>query len=127
MKNLQYQILLIFFLIGITIILGMGFFFTNVLNQSNSIVLSEGNTISTQEINHLTEWQMNQTKILIFISILVFSCIIFIMGIFISKVIIMPINKLIKNAKKIASGENVELIKIDTSKKKRKKIGRAHV
>ena len=97
MKNLQYQILLIFFLIGITIILGMGFFFTNVLNQSNSIVLSEGNTISTQEINHLTEWQMNQTKILIFISILVFSCIIFIMGIFISKVIIMPINKLIKN------------------------------
>ena len=120
MKNLQYQILLIFFLIGITIILGMGFFFTNVLNQSNSIVLSEGNTISTQEINHLTEWQMNQTKILIFISILVFSCIIFIMGIFISKVIIMPINKLIKNAKKIASGENVELIKIDTSKKKRK-------
>lgn len=120
MRNLQNKILLIFFAIGITIILGMGLFFINIVNQSNMIMVQEGANISEQIIQNMDS-QITQTKILILGTILVFSCIVFVMGIFVSKVIVMPINKLIKNAQKIAKGDNLELIKVEKNKKKKRK------
>lgn len=105
MKKLQNKILLIFLVIGIIIIVGMGAFFVQILNQPDL-------SVSTQ---------MHQTKILILGTILVFSCIVFVIGIFISEAIVKPINNMINNAQKIANGENVELIKIKTSKRKKKK------
>lgn len=112
MRNLQNKILLIFFVIGIVIILGMGFFFVNILNQNGILVAEESQILAEQ---------INQTKILILGAILVFSCIVFIMGIFVSKVIVMPINKLIKSAERIAKGDSVELIKVGKNKSKRKR------
>ena len=120
MKNLQNKILLIFFAMGITIILGMGLFFTNIVNQSNVIIAQEGE-ITAQAISQNMDLQITQTKILILGTILVFSCIVFVMGIFVSKVIVMPINRLIKNAQKIAKGDNLELIEIDKKKKKKRR------
>lgn len=121
MKKLQNKILLIFFVIGIIIILGMGFFFVNILNKTN-VLIEKDNIITTQELTQLVNVQNSKTKILILSGILVFSCTTIILSIFISRVIIMPINKLIANAQKIANGENVELIKLNKkSKKKRKK------
>lgn len=105
MKKLQNKILLIFLVIGIIIIVGMGAFFVQILNQPDV-------SISTQ---------IHQTKILILGTILVFSCIVFVIGIFISEAIVKPINNMINNAQKIANGENVELIKVNTSKKKKRK------
>lgn len=105
MKKLQNKILLIFLVIGIIIIVGMGAFFVQILNQPDV-------SISTQ---------IHQTKILILGTILVFSCIVFVIGIFISETIVKPINNMINNAQKIANGENVELIKVNTSKKKKRK------
>ena len=51
MRNLQNKILLIFFAIGITIILGMGLFFINIVNQSNMIMVQEGANISEGGLN----------------------------------------------------------------------------
>ena len=120
MKNLQNKILLIFFAIGIIIILGMGAFFVNIINQSNLLMAQEG-SITTEQLTQNIQTQITQTKILILATILVFSCIVIIMGIFVSKMIVMPINKLIKNAEKIANGNSVELIKIDKNKKRNKR------
>ena len=120
MKKLQNKILLIFLLIGITIIIGMGAFFGHILNQSNTSIGSS-EYITSQELNQIINVQINQTKILILGTILVFSCIVCIIGIFISEVIVKPINKMINNAQKIASGESVELIEIRKSKRKKRR------
>ncbi len=120
MKELQNEILLIFFLIGIIIILGMGAFFGYIINQSN-IFIGSSEHVTSQELHHVINAQINQTKILILGTILVFSCIVFVIGIFISEVVVKPINKMINNAQKIASGESVELVEVNTSKARKRK------
>ena len=102
-KNIQTKIIIIFFIIGITIILGLGFFFINILNQNPQVV----------------ESQISQTKILILSAILVFSCIIILLGIFTIKVIIKPINNVIKNAEKLANGDTFDLVTIKEKDKKK--------
>lgn len=120
MKKLQNKILLMFFAAGIAIILLMGFFYANIIQQTNVIIGAEQN-IATQDMNVVVATQMKETKILILSTILVFSCIVFTIGIFISETVVKPINKMMENAKKIVNGESVELIKVDKSKRKRKK------
>lgn len=120
MKKLQNKILLVFFLIGIIIIIGMGAFFGYIINQTNTFVASS-EYVTSEELNHIINAQINQTKILILGTILVFSCIVCTIGIFISEVIVKPINKMINNAQKIASGESVELIEVNKSKRKKKR------
>ena len=64
---------------------------------------------------------MNQAKILILGTILVFSCIVIVVGIFISEAIVKPLNKMIINAQKLANGESVELIELNPKRKRKKK------
>ena len=108
-----------FFVTGIIIILGMGAFSMNIVSQSSTLA----NTVdgsSFQEIQAMQEVQMKQIKILILSAILVFSCIVSIMGAFVSKVIIMPIKDLANRARKIANGDNTELIRLEDIKKKKR-------
>lgn len=65
--------------------------------------------------------EISQIKILILISILVFSCIMLIMSAFVIKVLVKPVNNLIKNAQKVAEGSSKELITVKNGKKKSKK------
>ena len=111
MKKLQNEILLIIFVVGIIIITGMGLFFINMSNQFNMFV-SSLKDITPQEIDYVINGQIYQTKILILGTILVFSCIVFVIRIFITDNIIKPINKMIDNAQKITNGESVELVEI---------------
>lgn len=120
MKKLQNEILLIIFVVGIIIITGMGIFFISMSNQFNMFV-SSLEDITPQEINHVINGQIYQTKILILGTILVFSCIVFVIKIFITDNIIKPIYKMIDNAQKITNGESVELVEIPTSRRGRKK------
>ena len=120
MKKLQNEILLIIFVVGIIIITGMGVFFISISNQFNMFV-SSLEDITSQEINHVIRGQIYQTKILILGTILVFSCIVFVIRIFITDNIIKPINKMIDNAQKITNGESVELVEIPKSRRGRKK------
>lgn len=122
-KSVQTKIILIFFVIGIIIILGMGLFFINIIEQGRILAITQG-LYNIEDFSNILDLEISQTRILILVSILVFSCIMLMVGIFVIKVVIKPLNNLIKNAEKIANGENVELIKIKNtrrSKKQRKK------
>lgn len=120
MKKLQNKILSIISIVGIIIIIGMGAFFANILKQSNAFV-GAAEYITSQELSDVLNVQIEQTKILILGTILVFSCIVFVVGLFIKQTIFNPIIKAMKNAQKIANGESVELIEIPKNKKRKKK------
>ena len=97
-KNIQLKIVLIFFILGIVIITGLGIFFTNSLEAINA-------GISQPELTDIIVKEVSNIKISLLISLLVFGVISIIVGIFLSKTVVKPINKLIKNAEKITSSE----------------------
>ncbi len=116
-KNIQTKVVMIFFVIGILIILGLGFFFDNIIWDAKvqfADLADKGQAIQ------IFEMQESQTKILILISILVFSCIIILLGVFVYQTVIKPINNLIKNTEKMANGDNYELVTIKNKKKLKK-------
>ncbi len=119
MKGIQNKILLAVLLIGIVIILQIGFFFCGILNQTSELIEGE-ETIEIETLVQLTNMQEAQTKILILCGILVFSCIVIILGIFLTENIVKPMKRLIKDAQKVANGESVGLIEINKRKKRRK-------
>ena len=112
MKSVQAKVILMFFIIGIIIILGIGFF---------SIRIAEQNLGNIENMSEVLNSEISQIKILILISILVFSCIMLIMSAFVIKVLVKPVNNLIKNAQKVAEGSSTELITVKNGKKKSKK------
>lgn len=112
MKSVQAKVILMFFIIGIVIILGIGFF---------SIRIAEQNLGNIENMAKVLNSVISQIKILILISILVFSCIMLIMSAFVIKVLVKPVNNLIKNAQKVAEGSSKELITVKNGKKKSKK------
>lgn len=120
-KNVQTKIIIVFFMIGIIIILGLGFFFNNIIMQGRMQFINN----STEAVQ-IFEMQESQMKILILITILVFSCIMLLVGIFVVQVVVKPINMLIKNAEKIANGDNVDLIKVNRSKRRKKIKNKKH-
>lgn len=120
MKKLQNKILLIFFIIGTIIIIGMGAFFAGIVGETQDFI-GTSEYVTSQDLINITDTQMNQAKILILGTILVFSCIVIVVGIFISETIVKPLNKMIINAQKLANGESVELIELNPKKKRKKK------
>ena len=120
MKKLQNKILLIFFIIGTIIIIGMGAFFAGIVGETQDFI-GTSEYVTSQDLINITDTQMNQAKILILGTILVFSCIVIVVGIFISEAIVKPLNKMIINAQKLANGESVELIELNPKKRRKKK------
>ena len=101
-KNVQFKILLIFFTIGITFIIGLSLY--------NISTLENLKNIQTQvEIQEVVLNQIKNVKAISLISLGIFIFITLIMGIFISKSITKPITKLIKSVEKIAAGEDIKL------------------
>ena len=120
MKKLQNKILLILFIIGTIIIIGMGVFFAGIIGESQEFI-GGSEYVTFHDLINIANTQMNQAKILILGTILVFSCIVIIVGIFISEAIVKPLNKMIINAQKLANGESVELIELNPKRKRKKK------
>ena len=101
LKNIQSKIILIFFIIGILVIGGFGWYFINSLNTINNQITS--NQVSqigqvTNQINQLT----SETKIMLIVSCMVFFIIGITISIYLSRFVIYPINKLIKASNKIS-------------------------
>ena len=120
MKKLQNKVLFIFFIIGTIIIIGMGVFFAGIVGETQEFI-GTSEYVTSQDLINITNTQMNQAKILILGTILVFSCIVIVVGIFISEAIVKPLNKMIINAQKLANGESVELIELNPKRKRKKK------
>ena len=114
LKNVQFKIILVFFLVGILIISGLGIFFLNSLNILSTQV---GQTIEYSEISNLINNINENTKTILLIASILFSVIGILVAIFLSRFVIYPINNLIQSAEKIAND--------DKNLKQIKKIGRA--
>ena len=114
-RNVQIKIILLFSIIGILIITGLGFFFINSMNNIN-VQIGQNNLNSLEEISNMINIANGQAKISIIIALIVFGIISLIVGAFIAKTIVKPINKLIESAKQIASGEEIEISKKEIGK-----------
>lgn len=105
-KNIQTKIILIFFALGIIVISALSFFHINMLEQMGA---SFTNVSQSEEQINLIEQQIAQTKVITVIAIGIFAIITLLVGYFVSKSVIKPINSLIQNAEKIANGEEVQI------------------
>ena len=115
-KNVQVKVVLIFFILGIILISGLGINYLLMLKQLETISYIQENLMMMDAIIA----QITQTKMIIGISISVYAVISALVGYFVAKVLVSPMRKLIKSAEKIASGEN---IKIEKRKKDNSDVG----
>ena len=104
-KNINLKIVIIFFILGIILIIGLGISYIYMLNQLENIGNLQENIELIENINN----QLKQTKILIIVSMSVYTLISILVGYFVLKSVVSPMKKLIKSAEKIASGENVQI------------------
>ena len=98
LRNVQLKIILIFGIIGLVLISSIGVFYGISLKEVGVI---EG-------YNEVIEDQIQNIKNITIIAAILYGIITILVGIFISRTIINPINRLIKNAPRIAAGENID-------------------
>ena len=104
-KNIQLRIVIVFFLIGIITIAGLGTVYINSINVLENNINSQ----TTQNIGQVIEYiqQMKSTNITAIIVVgIIFAIGGLLTAIILSKFVIYPINKLIKSAEKITEEEN---------------------
>ena len=116
-KNIQFKIILIFFLIGIIIISGLGMFFLSSINDLENQIINQNFQNLEQEIEILQNLKVNTIIILMIVGVLLIIIGLLIAG-FLSKFVIYPINKLIKSAEKVTDDE-----KKKSKKKKSNDVG----
>lgn len=104
-KNVQVKIVLIFFILGIILIIGLGAGYLSMLNDLEHL----SNQTIDNEMLEIIKTQIKQTKMVIGISTGAYIIISILVGVFVSKVLVSPMKKLIKSAEKIALGENIEI------------------
>ena len=118
LKTIQFKIILIFFLIGIILISGIGIAYINSINVLNTQIESGEIQNLEQVTNYLQGTQQNNVIILVITSLAFIICAI-VISLFLSKFVIYPINKLIKSAEKIEEDEQKHKGKIKLIKEKK--------
>ena len=103
--KIQLKIVIIFFVLGIVLILGIGTSCILMLNQIEELGTTQENFVLVENVRN----QLLQTKIIIIIAISVYTVISILIGFFVLKAVVSPMKRLIKSAEKIASGENVNV------------------
>lgn len=105
LKNVQLKIILIFSILGIVLMSGIGVIYAyNLQNVNFSLVAqTEEQVMAYQE---LIKMQIQNVKVITIILITVYGFISILIGIFVSKVILDPISRLIDSAPKMANGQN---------------------
>lgn len=115
-KSIQIKIVMVFMILGIIVITGLGLTFIHKLDYIHSEIATVN--LSTSEVQELLAEQMNQTRDIIYVSLLIFTILIIILGAFIAKVVIKPISRLIKSAEMIANGQDIEIEHLSGNKNK---------
>ena len=95
LKNVQLKIILIFSILGIVLIWGMGSLFMITLQNIS---------VEVGEYQALIETQVHNIEITTIILSSVFGLISILVAIFVTKVILNPISRLIDSAPRIAAG-----------------------
>ena len=120
-KNIQFKIILIFFIIGIIIISGLGISFINSL-QMLSVKVEEGQ-VTAEQVEEILGLIQQRTFITLTVAGVVFAVIGIISAVFLSRFVIYPINKLIKSAEKITE-EDVDKLDDNSDKNGDKKTSK---
>ncbi len=116
LKHIQTKLILIYLAIGLIIILGLGAtFFVSLYHLQGQLGTEAWQ--STAEISQLLGTQITQIQVVLCIFILVFCIIMALVGFYVSRSIIAPIQKLVKSAEKIAKGEEIPEKEIISNKK----------
>ena len=113
LKSIQIKIVLIFLILGIIMISAIGYInFVDLEQMSNEIAINNG------EYEIVIQKYQEQIKVITIFTIAMFTLISVLVGIFVTQKIIAPITRLINNAKKIASGEDIEIKELEAGKNK---------
>lgn len=104
-KSIQIKIVMIFMIFGIIIITGLGLIFISMLNYINDAIPY----LPKDNIQELLLNQTYQVREIIYIALAYFTLMVTAVGIFMAKVIISPILRLIKSAEMITKGEDIEI------------------
>ena len=94
MKNIQTQIILIFTIIGLAVLIGLGAFYNYQLQ------MIEGNVLAGQDITETIANEVKQLNEITLYAVVAFIAVAVVVGLFVRKVIIKPMYKLTKNANK---------------------------
>ncbi len=86
-------------------ILGLGASYILMLNQIEALGTIQDNIALINNVNS----QLKQTRIIIIVSIIIYTIISFLIGYFVLKALVSPMKKLIKSAEEIALGENAKI------------------
>ncbi len=108
LRNVQLKIILIFGIIGIILISAIGAFYGLSLEQ---VANAEGYT-------EVIGMQVKNVRYITIVAEALYGVITILIGMFISKTVLNPITKLIKDAPRIAAGENINITSIGENKKK---------
>lgn len=115
-KNVNLKIVIIFFILGIVLILGLSASYIFMLNQIEKLGTFQDNLELIESVKN----QLNQTRVIIIVSVFMYTIISILIGYFVLKALVSPMKRLIKSAEKIASGENV---KVDTNVQNGSEVG----
>lgn len=113
-KSIQIKIVMIFMIFGIIIITGLGVTFVYKLNYINDAI----NGMPKENIQQLVSNQTYQIREVIYVSLIAFSVMVIIIGIYMTKIIINPISRLIKSAEMISKGQDIEIEYLTDAKNK---------
>ena len=103
-KNINLKIVVIFFVLGIVLILGLGISYILMLNEIENIGAVQENI----ELLNSVKEQISQIKLIVIISVVVYTIISILIGYFVLKAVVSPMKRLIKSAEEIASGEKTK-------------------
>ena len=118
-KNMQFKIILIFFIIGIVVISGLGITYLNSVNKIQTQI-ENGDISQIEQIdNELEIMQKNNVTALIIAGV-TFTVGGILVAIFLSRFVIYPIDKLIKSAEKITEEEKPNSKNSKNTKKAKK-------
>ena len=104
LKNTQFKIILLFFIVSLIIIMGIEGFFISQINIIQSQI-AQGGTENTAEIISALSQLVNKSQICMLIGIGILAMSSILIGVYLSKYMIYPINKLIKSAEQISQEE----------------------
>ncbi len=110
-KSIQAKIILIFFILGVAIISSLSLI--NIINLKQIEKAAIQQTDFANSINNIIANDISQTIVIMITSIVVFAIVTVLVGYFIYKVMVKPIDVLIQNSEKIANGEDIEFEEID--------------
>lgn len=102
LKNLQLKVILIFSILGMVLIGGIGtLFIFNVENMSSDVI------VQSEETLNIVSTQIQNMKITTIVLVALYGIISILISVFVSKSILDPIARLIDSAPRIAAGEDV--------------------